>query len=34
MEPGAYLGSTDVFIDRVLASYQEVQSSGGDVADR
>jgi 3-carboxy-cis,cis-muconate cycloisomerase len=29
LDPGAYLGSTDAFIDRVLASYREVQSSGG-----
>jgi 3-carboxy-cis,cis-muconate cycloisomerase len=34
LDPGAYLGSTDVFIDRALASYREVQSSRGDAADR
>ena len=28
LDPGAYLGSTDVFIDRALRSYREVQSSG------
>jgi 3-carboxy-cis,cis-muconate cycloisomerase len=29
LEPGAYLGSTDVFIDRALASYRAVQAKGG-----
>jgi 3-carboxy-cis,cis-muconate cycloisomerase len=28
-DPGEYLGSTDVFIDRALASYREVQPSKG-----
>jgi len=28
---GAYLGSTDAFIDRALRSYREVQSLGGEV---
>lgn len=31
LDPGAYLGSTDAFIDRALASYCEVQSSRGGV---
>ena len=31
LDPGAYLGSTDAFIDRALASYREVQSSRGGV---
>jgi 3-carboxy-cis,cis-muconate cycloisomerase len=30
-DPGAYLGSTDAFIDRALRSYREVQSLGGEV---
>ena len=30
-DPGAYLGSTDAFIDRALRSYHEVQSLGGEV---
>ncbi|HLZ80769.1 MAG TPA: lyase family protein, partial [Ktedonobacteraceae bacterium] len=34
LDPGAYLGSTDIFIDRALASYREVQASRGDAADR
>jgi hypothetical protein len=29
LDPGKYLGSTDAFIDRVLASYHEVQASRG-----
>lgn len=29
LDPGAYLGSTDTFIDRALASYREIQSFGG-----
>ena len=29
LDPGGYLGSTDAFIDRALASYSEVQSSRG-----
>ena len=29
LDPGAYLGSTDAFIDRALASYREIQPSGG-----
>jgi 3-carboxy-cis,cis-muconate cycloisomerase len=29
LDPGEYLGSTDVFIDRALASYREVQPSKG-----
>jgi 3-carboxy-cis,cis-muconate cycloisomerase len=28
LEPGAYLGSTDIFIDRALASYREVRALG------
>jgi len=28
-DPGAYLGSTDAFIDRVLEAYREVQLSRG-----
>ncbi len=31
LDPSGYLGSTDVFIDRALASYHEVQSSRGGV---
>ncbi|GAC1650910.1 MAG: 3-carboxy-cis,cis-muconate cycloisomerase [Ktedonobacteraceae bacterium] len=31
LDPAKYLGSTDVFIDRVLAAYAEVRSSRGDV---
>jgi len=31
LDPGAYLGNTDAFIDRVLVSYREIQSSGGGV---
>jgi hypothetical protein len=31
LDPGAYLGSTDAFIDRALRSYREVQSLGGEV---
>ncbi len=27
LDPGAYLGSTNVFIDRALASYREIQQS-------
>jgi 3-carboxy-cis,cis-muconate cycloisomerase len=34
LEPAAYLGSSDVFIDRALASYREVLPSRGDTADR
>jgi 3-carboxy-cis,cis-muconate cycloisomerase len=31
LDPSGYLGSTDIFIDRALASYREVRSSrGGD----
>jgi 3-carboxy-cis,cis-muconate cycloisomerase len=29
LEPGRYLGSTNDFIDRALAAFREVQSSGG-----
>ncbi len=29
LDPGTYLGSADAFIDRALASYRELQSSGG-----
>ena len=29
LDPGGYLGSTDAFIDRALASYSEVQSTRG-----
>lgn len=29
LDPGGYLGSTDTFIDRALASYREAQSSRG-----
>ena len=29
LDPGAYLGSTDAFIDRALASYREIQPPGG-----
>ena len=31
LDPGGYLGSTDTFIDRALASYREVESSRGGV---
>lgn len=31
LDPSGYLGSTDAFIDRALASYREVQSSRGRV---
>ncbi len=31
LDPASYLGSTNTFIDRALASYSEVQSSRGDV---
>ena len=31
LDPSGYLGSTDAFIDRALASYREVQSSRGKV---
>src|SRR5207245_2109151 len=31
LDPRGYLGSTDVFIDRALASYREAQSSRGGV---
>jgi 3-carboxy-cis,cis-muconate cycloisomerase len=31
LDPGAYLGSTDAFIDRALASYHEIRSSGENV---
>jgi 3-carboxy-cis,cis-muconate cycloisomerase len=30
-DPGEYLGSTSVFIDRALSAYREVQSSGSEV---
>ena len=30
-DPGAYLGSTNVFIDQALSAYREVQSSGSEV---
>jgi 3-carboxy-cis,cis-muconate cycloisomerase len=29
LDPGNYLGSTDIFIERALASYREIQLSGG-----
>jgi 3-carboxy-cis,cis-muconate cycloisomerase len=29
LDPGAYLGSTNAFIDRALSSYREVQQSRG-----
>jgi 3-carboxy-cis,cis-muconate cycloisomerase len=29
LDPSRYLGSTDTFIDRALASYREVRSSRG-----
>lgn len=29
LDPNNYLGSTDMFIDRALASYREIQVSGG-----
>ena len=28
LDPGAYLGSTNVFIDRALASYREAKAFG------
>ena len=31
LDPSRYLGSTDVFINRALAAYHEVQSSRGGV---
>ena len=31
LDPGGYVGSTDTFIDRALASYREVQSPRGGV---
>jgi 3-carboxy-cis,cis-muconate cycloisomerase len=31
LDPSAYLGSTDAFIDRALRAYREAQSSGGTV---
>jgi len=30
LDPGAYVGSTDIFIDRALAAYREVQLVRGD----
>ena len=30
LDPGSYLGSTSLFIDRALASYHEVESARGD----
>jgi 3-carboxy-cis,cis-muconate cycloisomerase len=30
-DPGAYLGSTNVFIDQALSAYREVKSSGSEV---
>lgn len=33
LDPGDYLGITDVFIDRALASYREVQPSKGPESD-